>query len=151
MEDERGEARGVVEDGEDVVYSGSKIAINYCKSPQYRTIHADGAFGGVTPMGKTISLGFFSERNSLPDTVFTPIMHAPGDPLAQAINFGDDRDRENARPGIMREVEVNVLMDRQTAEQLLAWLTVRVAKMAPQAEPTKEMALDPKGVVPRPW
>lgn len=139
----------ITDGGEKVLYAGQKIIVNYCKSPQYRTIHVDGAFGGVTPMGRTISIAFFSERNSLPDTVYVPIMaDEDGSPR---ISMGNDRDRDNARPGIMREVEANIILDLEAAEQLKEWLAVRVEKLKKAAEGSRVLQLDPKGVVNRPW
>lgn len=138
----------ITDDEEKGRYTGQKIVIRYCKSPQYRTIHADGAFGGVTPVGKNIAIGFFSERNSLPDTVYVPIM--ADEEGGSRISMGNDRDRDNGRPGIMREVEVNIILDLEAAEQLVDWLNVRIEKLK-NAQGSRVLQLDPKGVVERPW
>ena len=130
-------------------YTGRKIAVHYCKSPQYRTIHVDGMYGGISPQGKTLFLGFYSERSSLPETTYVPIVKTGDD--AEMIGFGADHDRVNSRPGIMREMEANIVIDIETAEQIVAWLAVRIRQVRDEQGKTKAIGLDPGAVVERPF
>ena len=88
------------------------LTFHYQKSNHYRVIHADGAWGGLTPkLG--VFLSFFSERPPIPQT----ITHA----VESGRTLGPEVSHET-KEGLIREVEVGIIMDEQTAAALIAWL-----------------------------
>ena len=85
------------------------LEFHYIKSNSFKVVHCDGVWGGATPRG-LISISFFSERNPIPKTV----SHArpeQGQPLGEEIS-------RKAKGGIIREVDVAVIMDLQMAKSL---------------------------------
>lgn len=96
-----------------------KIRFDYIKSNLFRVIHADGAHGGVTTNG-LIQMAVYSERLPIPQSTVHELK-ADGT-LSEEI-----RDERVARQAIIREVEVEVLLNSATAKALLKWLTDQVA------------------------
>lgn len=95
-----------------------KIAFNFLKSPQYRTIHADGVWGGVSPRG-WICMSLFSERSPLPNTIEYS--------LTEEGKLGEEVVREG-KAGIVREIDVTALMDLKLAKALRTWLDDKIAE-----------------------
>ncbi|WP_461630866.1 hypothetical protein [Labilibaculum euxinus] len=92
-----------------------KIEFHYEKNPQYRTINADGAYGGVTPTNH-INISFYSTRNCIPTSV-THKVNENGSLSEQPIEVNP-----NSKTGVVREIEFGVYMNRQTAQDLLKFL-----------------------------
>ena len=76
---------------------------HYIKGQYFRVIHADGAYGGTTQRGY-LHATFFNERKAIP----------------REMIGGDVVD---TRGGIVRELEVDVVMDINTAVEFHRWLT----------------------------
>lgn len=97
------------------------IVFEYIKSELFRVIHADGAIGGITPQGN-IHFALFSERAAIPRV----LMHEanPDGSLGKALP-----DRSVVRPGLIREMDVDVVMSLATAEPFAAWLEERIAEL----------------------
>ena len=90
------------------------VLIHYQKNPMYRSVHADGAVGGLTPADK-VQLSFFATRKIIPKSVeYTLNENGKIDKL---VNISPD-----SKIGVMREVEVCVYMDRKVAENLYKYL-----------------------------
>lgn len=87
------------------------IEISYQKSGSFRTIHVDGIIGGLSPRG-TINISAFSERTALPTASKLDVV--AGVPGAETITA--------TRSGVVRELEVNMVMDVGAALSLLGWL-----------------------------
>jgi hypothetical protein len=89
--------------------SRDTVALEYIKSQFFRVIHVDGAIGGPTPTGH-IHLALFSERPAIPRRVVVPIANGSlGDPIpAETV----------VRDGMVREMDVDIMMSLSTAEQL---------------------------------
>jgi hypothetical protein len=98
--------------------SPERIQYDYIKSQYFRTVHAEGIWGGITPrLG--IHMDFWSERPSIPKHVAHEITSAGligKEILSETIN----------RSTIIREVEVGVTVDLGTAKQIIEWLQQRV-------------------------
>jgi hypothetical protein len=93
-----------------------ELLIHYTKSPAFRTIHMGGVFGGVVPSADcSIQLSVFSERVSIPDLeVYTiPEGGGPATGPSRVIN---------SRPGLVREVEANLILSPKVAKSLYEWL-----------------------------
>jgi hypothetical protein len=108
--------------GADHIPSGpgiGPVAVHYIKSTDFRVIHVDGAIGSITPRG-LIHAGLFSERMPIPQL--------------QVHNIEQDGSLspptgQETKPGIVREVEVGLLLDRAAAESLRIWLGQQIADL----------------------
>jgi hypothetical protein len=107
-----------------------KLRYHFLKSNSFRSIHADGVFGGITPR-LSISATFFNERNPLPDQ----LVHSINDDGT----IGDEiRDERIVRDGIVRELEANIIMDIEFAKALVQWLQSKIDVIEKRIEEAKE-------------
>lgn len=90
-------------------------------NPLYRSVHIDGASGGVSPRGY-LNLNFFAERNCVPldTTVITD------DKTGKIVSF---KDSEDSKIGILREFEFGAYIDLKTAKELLAFLANKIQEL----------------------
>jgi hypothetical protein len=93
-----------------------EVCIQYFKSNFFRVIHADGAWGGVSPRGD-IHMAFYNERQAIPDTSKFMVSDQG---MVKPEEF-------QASSEFVREVEVDIIFDLQTARSLRAWLNDRIA------------------------
>jgi hypothetical protein len=94
------------------------IKIDYIKSSQFRVVHADGVFGGITPRGN-IHLDIWSERPPIPQQVVHEIAeNALGDE-----SVGERRIRD---ADMIREVEIGIVMDLSLAKATVGWLQAKI-------------------------
>lgn len=95
------------------------INFDYIKSNQFRVIHADGIHGGLHPKGYAIQMAFFSERQPIP--------------RRETYNFDGIKltgiKQTDKRDAIIREVEVEVLMDLDTAISFRKWLSEKIEEV----------------------
>jgi hypothetical protein len=94
------------------------LKFKYEKSEFFRTIHVDGVWGCVTPnMG--IQIAFWNERFPLPNLV-----------EYRVLEDGSIEEFSRDIPDtIIREVEVSLAFDVETAEMLIDWLSERVEEI----------------------
>jgi hypothetical protein len=91
-----------------------EVEIIFEKSPQYRVIHADGAWGGLTAQ-LGLHLGFYSEFRQPPESI--------------TYSLEKDQPIEKVRTGreaVVRHVEVEVAFSLQTAQSLRDWLDTKL-------------------------
>src|SRR5579864_2737365 len=95
-----------------------RILYVYRDSPAFRTVHASGAYGGITPSGD-IFAAIYSERTEVPLSSYIDIDSTgkPGEEVA------------NVSKAVVREVEVGVLLDLQTAKAFQVWLNNNIATL----------------------
>lgn len=93
-----------------------KINFDYIKSNQFRVVRVDGAHGGIAPNGHTIQMALFSER--------TPIPKRETYKLEQG-KLGE-RTAVEQRDAVIREVEIEALMDLNTAKRIVNWLQDKI-------------------------
>ena len=89
-----------------------KINFDYIKSNQFRVVRVDGAHGGIAPNGHTIQMALFSER--------APIPKRETYKLEQG-KLGE-RTAVEQRDALIREVEIEALVDLNTARRIVNWL-----------------------------
>lgn len=107
----------------------TELRFHFVKSSQFRVVHADGAWGGITPQG-LISLAAYSERFPIPTTVDHKV--DPDGKLGAEV-------RRTGRDGVLREVEVDLLMSVEVAESFVEFLSrhIKLAKtLRPDPPPT---------------
>jgi hypothetical protein len=85
------------------------VVIRYHRARHYRTIHADGAWAGITPQLE-IQFALFTDLRPMPDYVMHNITEDSG--------LGEEIDRKVPQ-GLIREAEVNIVMNVLTVEQLI--------------------------------
>lgn len=108
-----------------------RIRFDYIKSNNFRVIHVDGVYGGLSPHGQ-IGISIWNERWPIPKQV----THK----LKDDMNLGEEIEEELIiRNAIVREVEAYLVMDVQIAIVLRDWLDDKIkaiekAQMEPQGE-----------------
>lgn len=99
----------------------TKLQFHFIKTNQYRDIRLDGAHGGVTPHGQ-IFAALYSERSPIPQVTVHPV-NADG-------TLGDEiREERRGKQGIIRDVEVGLLMDLQAAQNFQKWLGDQITQL----------------------
>lgn len=96
----------------------SSILMHYLKSPMFRTIHADGLFGGITPR-KNIHMSFWNERSPIPQIIEHKVK--PDGTLGEEII-----EARIGKNGIVREIDVDVIFDLTTAISIREWLDEKI-------------------------
>jgi len=98
------------------VLTQNRVSFDYIKSNQFRVIHVDGAHGGITPKGHVIQMALFSERAPIPRRETYKL---------QEGKLGE-RTEKVERDAIIREVEVEALIDIETAKRIAEWLKEKI-------------------------
>ncbi len=98
-----------------------EVAFDYIKSSQYRVIHADGFWGGITPRLK-IFMTVWNERPPIPKRSFFSV--------DDSGNVGPEirEKRECLDSMAVREVEAGVMLDLGLAKSLHKWLEAKIAE-----------------------
>jgi hypothetical protein len=118
-------------DGPKASTDDSPVAFEYIKSQLFRVIHADGVIGSVTPSGN-VHVAFFSERPAIPRMM----VHARnpngtlGDPIPE---------QTLVRPGVIREMDVDVVLSPAALDLMLTWLTDRKRELIDRNELVKKI------------
>jgi len=92
----------------------TKLRFEYEKSNYFRTIHVDGAHGGIAPDGISIVMSVFSERSPIPKVEEYDVS-----PTGQLVALPMTVESRNC---IFREVEATMVMDHATATMVYKWL-----------------------------
>ena len=101
-----------------------EIKFDYLKSNLFRTVHSDGVIGGITPPGN-VHMSFFCERLAIPRRI---IFKADINKRSSIMKLGQEIGRET-RDSIVREMEVDVIMDLAAARNLHNWLEDRIKEL----------------------
>ena len=96
----------------------TKLRFHYIKSNGFRVVHMDGAHGGITPRG-TIFAAIYSERAPIPEMTVHTIS-------AEGTISEENRDERKAKEGMVREVEIGLMMDLSAAQSLHQWLGEKI-------------------------
>lgn len=90
-----------------------RVRFDFVRSPFFRVVHSNGAWGGITPR-EELSVTFFSERHSPP----LQVTHT----LTPQGRLGPETGREKGTGDIQRECEVEVIMSMAEAVSLHRWI-----------------------------
>ena len=98
------------------------IVFDYIKGNLFRVIHCDGVIGGVTPSGN-LHMAFFSERPAIPRTQVHSRneMGTLGPPIPE---------RSEGRPGVVREMDIDVVISPRAVDALVDWLNQQKERLA---------------------
>ncbi len=97
----------------------AEVEFHYIKSNLYRVVHSDGAYGGITARGY-LHVAFYNERRAIPKTISL----IPDDKTAES-----KEEVTETIGGIVRELEVGVIMDEQSTAELIEWLTRKLNEL----------------------
>ena len=100
------------------------LKFHYIKGNFFRVVHADGAIGGITP-NRGVFLSLFSERGAIPQ-VIEQVINADG-------SLGKETVREG-KEGLVREVEIGVMLSCQAAKTIAEWL-LKQAQILDESKP----------------
>jgi hypothetical protein len=89
-----------------------EIGVSYIKSSQFRVVSAQGAYGGFAPRGN-FALTVFSERPAIPQESILQV-----DPTTKTATETITK----TRAGIVRELEVCLMLDKQSLIELHKWI-----------------------------
>jgi len=110
-----------------------KIRYNYIKSNYFRIVHVDGGHGGITPHGQ-IMFSVYNERAPIPQVTVHKI--------EKDGKIGEENRAERvSKEGLVREVEIGLLMDLSTAENIHRWFGQKIDELKgllKQAQETRE-------------
>jgi hypothetical protein len=95
-----------------------KITVHNKISSNYRQLHVDGAFGGVTPMG-FMNLSFYGERAPIPKA--TDYNLTDEGFLGSVISNSPD-----TKTGILREFEFGIYMNLNVAKAMVVLLNSKI-------------------------
>ena len=91
------------------------IPVHYIKTNNYRSYHADGVFGGLTP-NKKVYMEFFLQRQVTPKIIEYSVTKG---------ELGAEVKREG-KEGFVREIEAGIIMDIDVARVLRDWLDDKI-------------------------
>ncbi len=100
----------------------SEVTVRYTRSAFCRVIHADGAWGGLTPQGN-IQMALYSEKVEIPELTTYEVLGQAGSPM------GSLREKQVVQRGHNREVEVEVILSPAVAMSLRDWLQDKLDKL----------------------
>lgn len=93
-----------------------RFEVHFIKSQYFRVVHADGAWGGMTNAG-FINMTLYSERPAIPQRIVHELA-----PLDNArFRLGGELERIG-KEGVIRELEVSVMLTKEAATALVEWL-----------------------------
>lgn len=102
--------------GDLMVEIPDQVQVHYLKTNLFRTIFASGAIGGMSGVSH-ISMCLFHERGPIPRSITHHV--------TEDGKLGDEIVRDS-REGVIREIDTEVVMDIETAQELANWLQKKV-------------------------
>src|SRR5437016_14548966 len=98
--------------------SPAKIRFELFKSPLFRVVHVDGAFGGLTPRGE-LFVSIYNERHPIP----TAIIHS----VKASGEIGEEiRSEREGRKATVREVEIGLQFELEVAKNFVDWFQKKI-------------------------
>ncbi|MGD1094924.1 MAG: hypothetical protein ABSB35_23390 [Bryobacteraceae bacterium] len=95
----------------------NQVKFDFIKSSYFRSIHADGVWGGVNGH-LDIAMAFFSERPAIPQQITVPIEDG---------KLGNELENKRVgRDAVIRDVEISVTMNVEVARAFHQWLDERI-------------------------
>jgi hypothetical protein len=114
-----------------------KVRYDYIKSNYFRVIHVDGIFGGNTPRPGIIQMAVWNERWPIPKQTSYEIIP---EPKMEAGKIGKEIFEERVqRSAVGREVEVQLIMNIETAKTMQEWLGKHIKEYERMKEKVKRI------------
>jgi hypothetical protein len=112
-----------------------KVRFRFNKTPEYKIISANGAYGGMTPRG-TFLLHFFNEYAPIPVAEVVDIDEKGTIKKAQPIR--DQGDVEFGKPVYVRDLVIGISMPPEQAVSLANFILERVKMVQDQDKGDQE-------------
>jgi Flp pilus assembly protein TadG len=113
------------------VETPTEITIYYSKGTHNVTLHADGAWAGITGQLE-VQLAFYTELQPMPNVVRHKVVESEIGPMLGPILA------QNVQPGIIRETQATITMNPIVTINLIQLLHSMLAKIKPNLpEPMK--------------
>lgn len=109
-----------------------KLRVYFTKSNFFRVVHADGLVGSVTPK-RDIFISFYNERIPIPDSIVYEL--SPKGAVISEV----ESERITTTKGVIREMEVGVVLDLADARSLIDWLRQMVGEAEVNFEDVEEV------------
>ncbi len=98
-----------------------EIAFHYIKSSDYRTVHADGIIGGITPhLG--VHMAVYAEHAAIPQKSVHKVR--PDGAVLDEVT-----DQRVSRGGIVRDLALDLVMNEAVATEMHRWLGERLEEL----------------------
>ena len=98
------------------------VDFHYIKGPGFRTIHVDGALGGLTPSG-FLHIAVYAERMAIPRHVVQAV--------TSAGQLGEEiKSERESKAGVVRQLEVDLFVNEDTARNIRNWLDDKLEEFA---------------------
>jgi hypothetical protein len=94
-----------------------QLKFDFIKSNYFRTIHADGIWGGLNGH-LDIAMAFYSERPAIPQQITVPIENGKLGNELEGTRVGRD--------AVIRDVEISVTMNVEVARYFRQWLDEKI-------------------------
>ena len=94
-----------------------EVSFEYIKSNHFRVIRLDGVHGGLGPKANTVQMALFSERQAIPRRETFKVKDGSLQVPPKEIE---------GRNAIIREIEIEAIMDIPTAKTLKQWLDKKI-------------------------
>lgn len=101
----------------------TSIKFDYIKSNHFRVIHVNGVHGGVSIKGDGIQMALFNERTAIPKSETYSIEHKKNGATLKGLLKAESRNT------IVREVEVEAILDIATAKAFHGWLGEKIDQL----------------------
>jgi hypothetical protein len=85
----------------------NEIPIHFVKAAGFRVAHANGAWFGNDPQAN-LHLTFYNERSALPKTITVRLDE-------KGLFLGEDESKRESKTGIVREMEIDIVMSVEAA------------------------------------
>jgi hypothetical protein len=105
-----------------------KITIHNKISDNFRQVHVDGAYGGLTSRG-LFNLNFFAERAPIPKSQDFEVID---NKVGNQISVSSD-----SKVGILREYHFGIYMDINVAKEIVKFLTGKIDEFEKAIESQK--------------
>ena len=109
-----------------------ELRFRYLKSHFFRVIHADGAWGGISPRGD-IHMSLYNERWAMPDS--SRIVLGDGDKVLSPEEYEMSGE-------VIRELEADVVVDLDTARRLYVWLGQKIEEFETLIREAQKRSVD---------
>ena len=96
------------------------LTIHNKVSSNFREVHVDGAFGGITPQG-LMNLSFYAERFPIPKSSNFKVEN---NKIGTLISNSED-----SKKGILREYEFGIYMTAEVAKSLIILLSGKIVEL----------------------
>ena len=105
----------------------SELPIHFIKGNHFRVVHASGVWFGADPQGN-VHLTFYNERTAIPQKIIIKIDQATG------LFTGEDESKRESKEGIVREMEVDIILSPIVAQGIFKKLQENITAAAQAQE-----------------